>query len=230
MLISADPAPNASLNVDPAGVTLIFDQELTPLSTIDVTGPSGTCVQTSPVLLPSDELSCAFAPGDLLDGTYTVTYTADPSSGSDPATTDSYDFVLDTVPPGTPSAVISAGSGHCGQRGLGHGVGDVATGPRLTSRWVMGRGGVTDLTADDVPVVSGSYSATFDATLVAGRDDHRDRRSTDAAGNTGSAGHRHGDQGHDPAGDAVGGDQSGPGHCGQPGLGDGVGDVGRDDG
>ena len=116
-----------------------------------MSGPSGTCVQDSPVAVASPQLSCDFLPGDLADGTYTVTYSADPSSGSDPATTGSYDFVLDSVAPPAPTGVA------------------IAPDPYNAASTTLTVTGTSESDDDTVEVLVSDGAATLTQTVDAGR-------------------------------------------------------------
>jgi copper transport protein len=78
LVVASDPAPGATLTRLPKAVTVTFSEKIVPLfSTLRVTNSAGRAVGTGKAhLVPGDELEFAIGLPALLDGVYTVSWTA----------------------------------------------------------------------------------------------------------------------------------------------------------
>ena len=229
-LNSADPAPNASLDVDPSGVTLTFDQGAQRVLDHRRGRPVGGAVSRRPrwcsrlmqarVRIHAGRPPRRYLHGHLLRRSQLRVGPRD-------------DELLRVLP-------------RLGRANRSHQHGAIAPDPYNGTSTTLTVAGISEDDDDTVEVLVSSDSVTLTRTVDAGPGGAFTASFTEseAAGlpdgtltatarsyrrgreRRGACCQRHGGQGHDPAGDAVGGDQSGPDHCCQPGCGRGLG--GRD--
>ena len=188
--VSASPAAGSFVKTAPSGISVTFDQSVATSSTLTVGAPAGTspCVRTA-MASPGPTLACTFngvPRATVNDGTYTVSYTAD-STGTDAPTTNSYTFVLDTVAPAAPTALVITPSPYLA---ASDGLTVTGVSERADDVVRVTLSGGASISTDVTPASDRSFAATFTQAQVASLADGTitaSVRSTDRAGNLGAA-------------------------------------------
>lgn len=193
-IVTATPAPGSAVDAAPSGVSIAWDQSIAITSTITVSGPAGAspCTKTAPVVAPGTTLSCSFSgvPSPTVpDGTYTVSYTAN-STGTDPATSGSYDFVVDTTDPAAPTGLTISPDPYNAASGTLTVTGSTESSSDTVEVTLSSSGGGTPVAKTVSPSGGTGFTATYSAAEVAALGDGTltaSATSTDRATNTGPA-------------------------------------------